>query len=272
MEDQNWLADAIWGETEDSSRFYLSEEERSERRQRLLSIERSDEVEAAIVQDEAPQQPDPADTPQKKRLKRELEQVALTRLEESARTEKEFRNVVSWWDRLDANRERKERYHELSRNGDDVPLDYGAKADGIYFPSTLNGVTERLVRQGDFLDVFFACPYELHELAPEDYQCEILRDLSDDHREIFFFHGIQLLSTKQLGAIRGQSDRNIRKVYSTIRRQIHRKSGPYLLKREALGISMTKEERQVLEEYKKAASEKKQRRRRKKEESDAQAV
>ena len=29
--------------------------------------------------------------------------------------------MIAWWDRLDANREQRERYHELSRSGDDVP-------------------------------------------------------------------------------------------------------------------------------------------------------
>lgn len=67
--------------------------------------------------------------PERKKLKRELRAEALARLEDSARTQREFENVIAWWDRLDANRERRERYHELSRSGDDVPLDYGASAD-----------------------------------------------------------------------------------------------------------------------------------------------
>lgn len=49
----------------------------------------------------------------RKKLKRELEQEALARLEDSARTEEDFENVVTWWNRLDANRERKEHYHEI---------------------------------------------------------------------------------------------------------------------------------------------------------------
>ena len=59
----------------------------------------------------------------RKKLKRELEQEALARLEDSARTEEDFENVVTWWNRLDANRERKERYHEIGRS--DVPLEWG---------------------------------------------------------------------------------------------------------------------------------------------------
>ena len=55
--------------------------------------------------------------PERKKLKRELRAEALARLEDSARTQRDFENVIAWWDRLDANRERRERYHELSRSG-----------------------------------------------------------------------------------------------------------------------------------------------------------
>ena len=70
--------------------------------------------------------------PERKKLKRELRAEALARLEDSARTQREFENVIAWWNRLDANRERRERYHELSRSGDDVPLDYGASANELF--------------------------------------------------------------------------------------------------------------------------------------------
>ncbi len=43
-------------------------------------------------------------------------------LKDAARTPKDFENVIAWWNRLDANRQRKERYHELSRSGDNIPL------------------------------------------------------------------------------------------------------------------------------------------------------
>ena len=55
-------------------------------------------------------------------LKRELREEALRRYEESARTVQDFKNVHATWDKLDTNRERKERYHELLRG--DVPIDY----------------------------------------------------------------------------------------------------------------------------------------------------
>ena len=72
------------------------------------------------------------------KLKRELEQEALTRLEDSARTEEEFANVVTWWNRFDANRERKERYHEIGRS--DVPLEWGMSPDEIVIPAPIRHV------------------------------------------------------------------------------------------------------------------------------------
>lgn len=48
----------------------------------------------------------------KKLLRREVRQFALTRMEDAARTQGEFENIVAEWDKLDENRERKERYWE----------------------------------------------------------------------------------------------------------------------------------------------------------------
>lgn len=65
-----------------------------------------------------------------KTLRRDLQAQALLRLEQSARDTKDFENIISWWDKLDANRERRERYHEISRSGEQLPLDFGAVKEG----------------------------------------------------------------------------------------------------------------------------------------------
>ena len=48
---------------------------------------------------------DDEEEPERKKLKRELRAETLARLEDSARTQRDFENVIAWWDRLDANRE-----------------------------------------------------------------------------------------------------------------------------------------------------------------------
>ena len=71
------------------------------------------------------------DNPSKKMLKRDLKRMALLRLEDAARTEDDFREIIDIWNKNDSNRERKERYHEVGRSV--VPLEYGAKMTDLLF-------------------------------------------------------------------------------------------------------------------------------------------
>lgn len=203
------------------------EAEEQEQAQRRLAKEQRliDELEADA--EEHPIEDDGDDTgdeqPERKLLKRELRAQALKRLEDSARTLKDYENLVAWYDRLDANRQRKERYHELYRSGDDVPLDYGAAEGGLYFPDTLNDVLSKLERKGDFVDSIFYCPYDIHELVTDGDISNILRELSEDSKFLMFLWALRQYSSVRIAAIRGQSDRNIRKVRNTMLKKIRKK-------------------------------------------------
>ena len=186
--------------------------------------------------------------PERKKLKRELRAEALARLEDSARTQRDFENVIAWWDRLDANRERRERYHELSRSGDDVPLDYGASANELFFPDTLNDVLEKQLRKGDFIDAIFYCPYDIHELVTEEYLSKILWELNEEHKELLFLCAIRLFSSIRIAKIRNHSDRNIRKVRNTMLKKIRKKLLPALLDKAEKQQPMTLLEKDFLEE------------------------
>lgn len=62
---------------------------------------------------------------------------ALKRLEDSARTLKDYENLVAWYDRLDANRQRKERYHELYRRQTALRKHISALATKASLPNSL---------------------------------------------------------------------------------------------------------------------------------------
>ena len=156
-------------------------------------------------------------------LLEQLDEVSVERRTQVAQTQAEFDGLIKDLDRLDRNRERRERYHELSRSGDDVPLDYGASANELYFPDTLNDVLEKLIRKGDFIDAIFDCPYDIHELVTEEYLSKILRELSEDHKELLFLCAVKLFSSTRVATIRQQSDRNIRKVRNTVLKKIRKK-------------------------------------------------
>lgn len=159
-----------------------------------------------------------------KLLKRELKAQALKRLEDSARTVTDFKNVSAWWDRLDANRERRERYHEILRGNDDIPLEYGASVDARCFPNVLNNMLEKQNRRGDFLDAIFCCPYEINELATEEYISDILFNLNEEQKFLLFLYAVRQYSSAKIAAIKGQSDRNIRKVRGTMLKRIRKKT------------------------------------------------
>lgn len=214
-------------ESEDSTDESYPEETEAEsaaQAQRQIALEQNIIARLEADAEEHPFEDDAGDEePERKKLKRELRAEALARLEDAARTQKDFENVIAWWDKLDANRERRERYHELSRSGDDVPLDYGASANELYFPDTLNDVLEKLIRKGDFIDAIFDCPYDIHELVTEEYLSQILLELSEDHKELLFLCTVKLFSSTRVAAIRQQSDRNIRKVRNTVLKKIRKK-------------------------------------------------
>ena len=194
-------------ESEDSTDESYPEEaeaETAEQAQRQIALEQNIIARLEADAEEHPFEDDAGDEePERKKLKRELRAEALARLEDAARTQKDFENVIGWWDKMDANRERRERYHELSRSGDDV--------------------LEKLIRKGDFIDAIFDCPYDIHELVTEEYLSKILRELSEEHKELLFLCAVKLFSSTRVAAIRQQSDRNIRKVRNTVLKKIRKK-------------------------------------------------
>ena len=185
------------------------------------------EREAAIENAAVFSETENSDIQEPKKLKRELQAEALSRLENSARTDKDFEEIVKWYDRLDANRERKERYHEVSR-GDNVPLDYNSDENGICFPRSINQYLWKQIQKGEFIEAIYDCPHELQELLTEPYLSKIITELPDEHKEILYYI-IKGYSTVQIAHIRGQTDRNIRKVRKTLLNKIRKKIYEYLI-------------------------------------------
>ena len=230
-EDEDEDENALWDDGEDTADAD-TEIELTSKAQRQIARERRliDELEADAAENPIEDENSDEDS-ERKKLKRELQAEALARLEDAARTVSDFEKVVAWWDKLDANRERRERYHELSRSGDDLPLDYGAAKDGLFFPDTLNDVLEKQLRKGDFIDAIFYCPYDIHELVTEENLSDILLELSEDHKELLFLYAVRLFSSTRIAALRGQTDRNIRKVRVTMLKKIQKKLLPALLEK-----------------------------------------
>lgn len=188
------------------------------------------------------------ETEGRKLLQRELREEALRRYEESARTVQDFKNIHATWDKLDANRERRERYHELLRG--DVPIDYQVDyLTATIIPHWRNDPMERQLQRGYFLDYFFDCPYEMHDLTSKEYVRQIIKGLKEEHKEIFYFLFLRQFSPQYLALMRGQTDRNIRKVRDTVLRKIHKKMYKQLTQMQKHGYIPGAREVKFLQEW-----------------------
>ena len=154
-------------------------------------------------------------------LKREAKAEALRRYEESAQTQDDFLKVVATWDKLDQNRERRERYNEVLR--EERTLEYGQAGAGLIFPQWMMDATYRQLSRGNFLDYLADCPYEMHDLTGKAYLRKIVEGMKEDHKEIFFFLYLRQYSPQHLAMLRGQTDRNIRKVRDVLLRKVRKK-------------------------------------------------
>ena len=220
-----------------------------------LAEERTLELESELEQDEHPRdyaaeledEEEEAAPTSEKRLKREIRAEALRRLEEAARTESDFLTVVDEWNKLDRNRERRERDHENLRG--DVPLEFQAVPEPRIAPLWMNAPDYRQLCSGFFLDILFDCPYEMHELTSNKFISNMIRNLSEEHKEVLFYLSLRLYSAAKLAVLRGQSDRNIRKLRMTIQKKLQRRMYEHLSEKLEKDYSITLREREFVEEY-----------------------
>lgn len=205
------------------------------------------------LEESKPKRPEPE---QRRLRKRDMERQALSRLEDSARTEDDFQNVVTWWNRLDANRERKERYHEIGRS--DVPLEWGMSPDGIMIPVPVQHIFWKQIMKGDFLDAIFNCPFEMHELVTDSGLSKAIPELKDVQKELLYQLAIRGYSCQLIASLREQTDRNIRKIRDTMLKKIRKSFVQALQKRMDHQISLTKAEQIFYDTYKSLIVDKKE--------------
>ena len=123
----------------------------------------------------------------------QLDEVSVERRTQVARTVAEFDELIKEMDRLDRNRERRERYHEILQ---EVYIPSGEEFySGRIFPAALDSPESKLILRGMFLDLFYNCPYEMHQLTADPFLSRIVNELSDLHKETLYLLSLQYLST-----------------------------------------------------------------------------
>ena len=183
----------------------------------------------------------------RKRIAQSIREEALRRLELSARTVSEFQVLVDCYDREEQSRMRRERRYEALRGN--VPLESSAIPEGHLFPRSLSQPNFRQICRGEFDDYLCTCLFAMHDLTDRSHLREIVMNLKLDHKEILFFLGIRLYPTQKLATLRGQTERNIRKVRDTVRKRIHRKLYTALMELQNNGDELIHLEQDFLRTY-----------------------
>ena len=178
-------------------------------------------------------------------LHREARALAIRRIEESARTEEDFKEVIQWWNRLDANRERKERDHETGRST--VPLEWDAGEFYVSDKPSYDMILRRLLLAGDFLDFIFDHPETIHELVTDTDLSKILKELKPHLKNMLYYLFLRDYSTSEYAESIGQTDRNIRGVRETALKKIRGFYGGILTYRKENSLPMTIDEKYFLE-------------------------
>ncbi|MDL2218690.1 sigma-70 family RNA polymerase sigma factor, partial [Christensenellaceae bacterium OttesenSCG-928-M15] len=107
----------------------------------------------------------------------------------------------------------------------------------------------RQLLSGDFLDVIHDCPYEMHELTTSRPVSDILKTLNENQLEVMYYWVIRQEKPKQIAARRGQSTRNILKVYTGLIKGLWKKLHDRLAPRFDAGLPLTFAQKQFVEDY-----------------------
>ena len=173
------------------------------------------------------------EAPLRKKLKRDLDREALIRLEQAARTEDDFKKVEVQWDRLDANRERRERRREQLIFNDMFDWDF-----------------EDFVRyEEDFLSLSYFCICQMHLLTQYSEVSELMDKATDKQKEAFFMRFLLARPTEHIANWYGTSDRNVRKHIQKMVENIRRELYPLPDRKDKAKAAMTLWEREFLDKY-----------------------
>ena len=182
-----------------------------------------------------------------KKRKRDLRIEMLRRLEQAARTVIDFQNLHGWYDYLEDNEKSRVRKHEILRNGEDFPLEYGEDEDSRFSAGCLSNVIARQMRKGDILDFLYCKPDTIDQLVTTDYMIHFLRGIKKEERELFYYKVLDGLSNTEIAEMRGQTDRGIRKAWSELQFYLRQLAMGVLIYRSDKDFSFTGDEQRFLD-------------------------
>jgi len=210
-------------------------------------------------------------------LKRKARADYLRRQENAARTVEEFNEVVDSYDKLDENRERRERYHEIGRSENKLLKSETEKADrytdpeqreaarensysgGAIIPPPLCHPYWRELMRGDFINYIFDSAGEMWQIVGDWQVGRLLKDdLTDKQKESLFLSAVRLATTEQIGCYTDKTDRAVRRLLADALERIRIPLASMIKARLDDELPVTLEKRRFLEWYEQQNEQKEQ--------------
>lgn len=170
-------------------------------------------------------------------LQKEARREALAIIEDSARTVEEFEKVTILWDCLDIIERWRLGKHEPKRT--EILVDGELVNCDAVIPPPMEHAWWRQLSKGKFLDVIHDCPHEVQDLTSSRSAYELIKELSEKQKEILYYWAIRLWTPQRIATFRGQTDRNIRKVYTNMMENIRQKMFWRLYPRYVMWLPLT---------------------------------
>ena len=171
-------------------------------------------------------------------LVRETKAIALNRMEDAARTENDFLDVIKQWNHNDRNRERRERDHEIGRPNEDM-LHWDRLNENdekgrmkteldVVIPRPLENMWWRQQLRGDFLDTIYDNAIEMWQLIEDWDIASLVKNLTNKQKDVLFLSAVRLCSSAQIACYHDKTDRAVRKLLAAALESIRSKLAPLI--------------------------------------------
>lgn len=145
-----------------------------------------------------------------KRMTRIAEAESLRRIENAARTTGEFQELCQWYDKLDGNRERRERNHEILCETHEV-LAYDYTSSAVVPPPLAMNYWRELMR-GDFISTIFDNADEIWQVFGDWQVGRLVRELTPKQRDALFRSAVRQCSAEQIAICTDKTKRGVNKL------------------------------------------------------------
>jgi len=167
---------------------------------------------------------------------------SISRLEDAARTQAEFEDIIELWDERD--KKKKDAYEKKMMPLANETFDIGVFKKGSHrMKSQFNGRNHYIE---DFITPLYCCICQMHNLTDDADLSRLIDKATDKQKAVFFPKVIKNCTPQKIALCHGMTDRNVRDIVDRTIGKIRKGMYEVLKRRQAEGGSLTLEHKAFL--------------------------